>query len=99
MKAILVGLGGRGRYWLGQCLQQADIEVAACVEPFAQNRQCAIEDHDISAERIHDDLAHWSDTPQTTHVKTHDFSSRRWCGLESMKQHPKNYIPQLVIAD
>ena len=57
MKAILVGLGGRGRYWLGQCLQQADIDVAACVEPFAKNRQCAIEEYDISAEQIHDDLA------------------------------------------
>ena len=79
MKAILVGLGGRGRYWLGQYLQQADIEVAACVEPFAQNRQCAVEKHDISAEQIHDDLAQALDvvhadfvfdiTPPTTHEK------------------------------
>ena len=56
MKAILVGLGGRGRYWLGQCQQQAGVEVAACVEPFAPNRQRATADHDFAADRMYDDL-------------------------------------------
>ena len=56
MKAILVGLGGRGRYWLGQCIQQQGVEVTACVEPFAQNRQRAIANHEIAADQIYDDL-------------------------------------------
>ena len=68
MKAILVGLGGRGRYWLGQCLQQEGIDVTACVEPFAQNRQRVIEDHGISANQIHDDLAQALDAAQADFV-------------------------------
>ena len=68
MKAILVGLGGRGRYWLGQCLQQEGIDVTACVEPFAQNRLRAIEDHNISAGQIHDDLAQALDSAQADFV-------------------------------
>ena len=56
MKAILVGLGGRGRYWLGQCQQQSGVEVVACVEPFAPNRQRAIDDLGFAANQIHDSL-------------------------------------------
>lgn len=41
MKAILVGLGGRGRYWLGQCQKQPGVDVVAGVEPSAQNRAAA----------------------------------------------------------
>ncbi len=42
MKAIVVGLGGRGRYWLDQCKQQPGVEVAACVEPDPQNSLSAL---------------------------------------------------------
>ena len=68
MKAILVGLGGRGRYWLGQCQQQTGVEVAACVEPFAPNRQRATADHGFAADRIYDDLGQALDAVQADFV-------------------------------
>lgn len=68
MKATLVGLGGRGRYWLGQCQQQTGVEVAACVEPFAPNRQRATADHGFAADRIYDDLGQALDSVQADFV-------------------------------
>ena len=55
MKAILAGLGGRGRYWLDQCQKQPGVDVVACVEPSAQNRaravaECALPEHVIYRE-------------------------------------------------
>lgn len=47
MKAILVGLGGRGRYWLGQCQKQPGVDVVAGVEPSAQNRARAAAECDL----------------------------------------------------
>ena len=68
MKAILVGLGGRGRYWLGQCRKQSDVDVVACVEPFAQNRERAINDLGFAADRIHDNLGQALDAVQADFV-------------------------------
>ena len=68
MKAILVGLGGRGRYWLDQCLQQEGVDIAACVEPYAENRQRAIEDQGIDADQIYDDLSQANDAVQADFV-------------------------------
>ncbi len=52
MKCILTGLGGRGRHWLSILNQRDDVEVVAAVEPFETNRQRAIDDNAIDAERI-----------------------------------------------
>ncbi len=38
LQGILVGLGGRGRYWLGNGLRHPDVEWIACVEPVAELR-------------------------------------------------------------
>lgn len=68
MKAILVGLGGRGRYWLGQCNQQPGVDIIAAVEPFAENRQRASADHGFAAEQIYDDLDQALDAVQADFV-------------------------------
>ncbi|MYK40061.1 MAG: hypothetical protein F4049_07555, partial [Gemmatimonadetes bacterium] len=56
MKAILVGLGGRGRYWLDQCRKQRDVDVVACVEPSAQNRERAVAQCALAERFIYRDL-------------------------------------------
>ena len=56
MKAILVGLGGRGRYWLDQCRKQRDVDVVACVEPSAQNRARAVAQCALAERSIYRDL-------------------------------------------
>ncbi|MCL4508064.1 MAG: Gfo/Idh/MocA family oxidoreductase [Chloroflexi bacterium] len=42
LRGILVGLGGRGRYWLGNGLRHPDVTWAAVVEPDESNRQRGI---------------------------------------------------------
>ena len=48
MRAIIVGLGGRGRGWLKDCRENPDVQVVACVEPGAENRQRAISERSLS---------------------------------------------------
>ena len=56
MKAILVGLGGRGRYWLGQCQKHPGVDVVAGVEPSAQNRERAVAEGALPERSIYRDL-------------------------------------------
>ena len=56
MKAILVGLGGRGRYWFDQCRKQQDVDVVACVEPSAQNRERAVAQCSLAERSIYRNL-------------------------------------------
>ncbi len=79
MKAILVGLGGRGRSWLNVCREHEDVEPVAYVEPAPANKQRAVKDWGVPEERIYDALeqaidAHQADfvvdvTPPTAHEK------------------------------
>lgn len=56
MKAIIVGLGGRGRGWLKDCRANSDVEVVACVEPFAPNKERAIKELGVPKEQLYDTL-------------------------------------------
>ncbi len=56
MKAIITGLGGRGKFWLGECRKHPDVEIVAWVEPEPANRRQAIEELDVPATWIFDDL-------------------------------------------
>lgn len=57
MKAIIAGLGGRGRGWLKDCRANPDVEVVACVEPFAPNKERAIKDFNVPKEQLFDTLS------------------------------------------
>ena len=56
MKAILVGLGGRGRGWLKDCRKHPDVEVVACVEPGPANKEHALKELGVPKEILFDDL-------------------------------------------
>lgn len=56
MKAILVGLGGRGRGWLKDLKENPGCEVVACVEPMAENKARAVKDFGVSESILFDDL-------------------------------------------
>ncbi|GAB4455484.1 MAG: Gfo/Idh/MocA family oxidoreductase [Armatimonadaceae bacterium] len=56
MKAIMVGLGGRGRYWVKSARQHPECEFVAYVEPMEVNQQKAIEQLEISGQQIHPTL-------------------------------------------
>ena len=56
MRAIIVGLGGRGRYWLKTCQEEREVEVVAAVEPVAENKERAIKDQNFPKEKIFDEL-------------------------------------------
>jgi predicted dehydrogenase len=57
MKAILVGLGGRGRHWLKACREHPDVEVVAVVEPAMDNKKRAVDELDVPSDHLYDDLA------------------------------------------
>ncbi|MEE2658918.1 MAG: Gfo/Idh/MocA family oxidoreductase [Candidatus Latescibacterota bacterium] len=57
MKAILVGLGGRGRHWLNACRVYPGVELVAYVEPAEANRTQAIEEFDVPAAQIYPSLS------------------------------------------
>jgi predicted dehydrogenase len=57
MRAIIVGLGGRGRGWLKDCRENPDVHVVACVEPGAENRQRAISELGVAKEQLYNDLS------------------------------------------
>jgi predicted dehydrogenase len=52
MKCIITGLGNRGIYWLNQIKNREDCEVVGYVEPFEKNRERAITQHSVPAEKI-----------------------------------------------
>jgi predicted dehydrogenase len=56
MRAIIVGLGGRGRGWLNDCRENPDVEVVACVEPGEENQRRAISELGVKKEQLFDDL-------------------------------------------
>ena len=57
MKAILVGLGGRGRHWVRVCRDFGTVELVAYVEPAANIRKLAITELAIAENTIHASLA------------------------------------------
>src|ERR1041385_5511476 len=57
MRAITVGLGGRGRGWLKDCRENSDVQVVACVEPGPDNRQRAISELGVAKEQLYNDLS------------------------------------------
>ncbi len=57
MKAIIVGLGGRGAGWLKDCRENPDVEVVACVEPGENNKKRAIGELGVKKEQLYDDLS------------------------------------------
>ncbi len=52
MRAILVGLGSRGRFWAGVCGRNDDVDVVAYVEPSPQQQAAAKEQINIPDERL-----------------------------------------------
>ena len=62
MKAILVGLGGRGYHWLSACEDHKEVELVAYVEASEKNRQRAIDQRGIPENKIFADL---NDVPQS----------------------------------
>ncbi len=56
MKAIIVGLGGRGQGWLRDCRQHPEVEVAACVEPNPDNKKRAVEQLEVPPEQLYASL-------------------------------------------
>ena len=57
MKAIIVGLGGRGRGWLRDCRQHPKVDIVAGVEPSPANKKRAIEELEIPPDQLYGDLA------------------------------------------
>ena len=56
MRALIVGLGGRGCFWWQQCQQHPEVEVAGCVEPQESVREQAIREAEIPQEMIFSDF-------------------------------------------
>ena len=57
MQGILVGLGGRGRYWYRECAKNPDMELVACVEPNSDNVAKAREDLGLGDLAVYNDLS------------------------------------------
>lgn len=57
LKGILTGLGNRGKSWLNTCRENRDVELVAYVEPFAPNREKAVQEWGVEAFKIHPTLA------------------------------------------
>jgi predicted dehydrogenase len=51
-KGILTGLGGRGLHWVDHVSKRDDVEMVAFVEPMEANRERAVQQKNIPAERI-----------------------------------------------
>jgi predicted dehydrogenase len=56
LNCIVTGLGGRGLHWVRNIRNHKGICLGAFVEPMAANRERAIAQHDIPADRIFDSL-------------------------------------------
>jgi len=57
MRAILVGLGGRGRHWLQNCRKHPDVDLVAVVEPAEENKKRAVDELDVSGDQLFDSLS------------------------------------------
>ena len=57
LKAILCGLGGRGRHWLEACREYDGVDLAAVVEPAPANRERALAELAVPEDLLFDDLA------------------------------------------
>ncbi|MCZ7648826.1 MAG: Gfo/Idh/MocA family oxidoreductase [Planctomycetota bacterium] len=57
MKAILVGLGGRGKGWLRDLRENPEVELVAVVEPAPKNKEKAVKELEVPEKIIFDDLA------------------------------------------
>ncbi len=55
-KCIVTGLGKRGLHWVRAVRQREDVEIVAFVEPAEKNRERAIAQHDVPAERLYNSL-------------------------------------------
>ena len=56
MRALIVGLGGRGCFWWKECRRHPEVEVAGCVEPQETVREDAMREADIPEEMIFPDF-------------------------------------------
>jgi predicted dehydrogenase len=56
LKGILVGLGGRGIHWLHNGQRHPDMEWVGYVEPFVGNRERAIRNNGLPADRVFETL-------------------------------------------
>ncbi len=56
LKAILCGLGGRGRHWLQACRDYGGVDLAAVVEPAPANRQRALTELAVPGDLLFEDL-------------------------------------------
>jgi predicted dehydrogenase len=56
MRALIVGLGGRGYFWWEECQRHPEVEVAGCVEPQESVREWAVREAKIPEERIFSDF-------------------------------------------
>ena len=52
MRGIHVGLGGRARSWIPVCERRPEVEMIAYVEPVADNRRAAQEQHSLPEEQL-----------------------------------------------
>ena len=56
LKAILCGLGGRGRHWLEACREYDGVDLAAVVEPAPANRERALAELAVPEDLLFEDL-------------------------------------------
>lgn len=56
-KCILAGLGGRAQSWLKVCRENAEVELAAFVEPMEANQKRAVSEWGVDAKKIHPNLS------------------------------------------
>ncbi len=56
LKAILCGLGGRGRHWLQACRDHDGVDLAAVVEPAPANRERALTELAVAEDLLFEDL-------------------------------------------
>ncbi len=68
LKAILCGLGGRGRHWLEACREYDGVDLAAVVEPAPANRERALTELDVAEDLLFDDLTAAADAVEADFV-------------------------------
>ena len=56
MRGILVGLGSRGRFWVGVCQRNSDVEMVAYVEPSEEQKAAAKEQYGLPDEKLFSSL-------------------------------------------
>lgn len=68
MRAILVGLGGRGQAWHRWAQRHEQTQVVACVEPVAENRDAAVREQGVDASTVYDSLERATDAVEADFV-------------------------------